>query len=51
MDTAVSMVSREKENEVIEIAERLANERIVDILYPDGHKEDAELIKRDERSS
>ena len=45
MDTAVSMVSREKENEVVEIAERLANERIVDILYPDGHKEDANLSK------
>ena len=45
MDTAVSMVSREKENEVIEIAERLANERIVDILYPDGHKEDANVSK------
>ena len=45
MDTAVAMVSREKENEVVEIAERLANERIVDILYPDGHKEDANLSK------
>ena len=45
MDTAVSMVSREKEHEVIEIAERLANERIVDILYPDGHKEDANVSK------
>ena len=50
MVTAVSMVSREKENEVIEIAERLANERIVDILYPDGHKEDTNLSKN-ERSS
>ena len=45
MDTAVSMVAREKENEVAEIAERLANERIIDILYPDGHKEDSSLSK------
>ena len=30
---------------LVEIAERLANERIVDILYPDGHKEDANLSK------
>ena len=45
MDTAVSMVSREKENEVVEIAERLANERIIDILYPEGHKEEANLSK------
>ena len=45
MDTAVSMVAKEKENEVVEIAERLANERIVDILYPEGHKKDANLSK------
>ena len=45
MDTAVSMVAREKENEVVEVAERLANERIIDILYPEGHKEDAKLSK------
>ena len=45
MDTAVSMVAKEKENEVVEIAERLANERIIDILYPEGHKEDAKLSK------
>ena len=45
MDTAVSMVAKEKENEVVEIAERLANERIIDILYPEGHKEDANLSK------
>ena len=31
MDTAVSMVAREKENDVVEIAERLANERIIDL--------------------
>ena len=45
MDTAVSMVSREKENDVVEIAERLANERIIDILYPEGNKQDANLPK------
>ena len=45
MDTAVSMVAKEKENEVVEIAERLANERIIDILYPEGHKEYANLSK------
>ena len=36
MDTAVSMVTKEKEEDVVEIAERLANERIIDILYPEG---------------
>ena len=45
MDTAVSMVAREKENDVVEIAERLANERIIDILYPEGNKQDANLPK------
>ena len=45
MDTAVSMVTREKENDVVEIAERLANERIIDILYPEGNKQDANLSK------
>ena len=45
MDTAVSMVSREKENDVVEIAERLANERIIDILYPEGNKQDVNLPK------
>tara|TARA_Y100001935_G_C17278038_1_gene495831 strand:- start:149 stop:1489 length:1341 start_codon:yes stop_codon:yes gene_type:complete len=43
MDTAVSMVTKEKEEDVVEIAERLANERIIDILYPEGHKEEANL--------
>tara|TARA_Y100000994_G_scaffold69835_1_gene57060 strand:+ start:552 stop:1418 length:867 start_codon:yes stop_codon:yes gene_type:complete len=40
MDTAVAMVEREKYNEVMELAERLANERIIDILFPDDHKDD-----------
>ena len=45
MDTAVSMVAREKENEVVEIAERLANERIIDILYPNENKESSNVSK------
>jgi len=40
MDTAVNMVRREKEAEVVELAEHLANERIIDILFPDDHKDD-----------
>ena len=54
MDTAVSMVEREKENEVLELAEHLANERILDILFPDEHKDDPkqtkELKERHERT-
>ena len=38
MDTSVSMVEREKEEEVMELAEHLANERIIDILFPDDEK-------------
>ena len=54
MDTAVSMVGREKEDEVLELAEHLANERILDILFPDDHKDDSkqskELKERHERT-
>ena len=54
MDTAVTMVEREKEDEVVEMAELLANERILDILFPDGHKNDPkqskELKERHERT-
>lgn len=54
MDTAVTMVEREKEDEVIEMAELLANERIIDILFPDDHKNDPkqskELKERHERT-
>jgi len=39
------MVAREKEDEVLEIAERLANERIIDILFPDDHKGDSQQSK------
>ena len=45
MDTAVSLVEREKYEEVIELAERLANERILDILYPDDNKADSKQDK------
>ena len=34
MDTSISMVEKEKENEVVELAESLANERLLDILFP-----------------
>ena len=54
MDTAVSMVEREKENEVLELAEHLADERILDILFPDNHKDNPkqskELKERHERT-
>ena len=54
MDTAVTMVEREKEDEVLEMAELLANERILDILFPDDHKNDPkqskELKERHERT-
>ncbi len=45
-DTAVNMVRQEKEDEVIELAERLAEERILDILFPGDVK--AERIKSPE---
>lgn len=45
MDTAVSMVEKEKEEEVIEMAELLANERIIDILFPDDQKDDPKISK------
>ena len=45
MDTAVSMVEREKESEVLELAEHLANERILDILFPDENKDDPKRSK------
>lgn len=45
MDTAVTMVEREKEDEVMEMAELLANERLLDILYPDEQKNDPKVSK------
>ena len=45
MDTAVTMAQRDKEEEVLEMAELLANERILDILFPDEHKDDPKISK------
>ncbi len=45
METSISMVESEKEDEVIEIAQHLANERIIDILFPDEQKENPKLSK------
>ncbi|MFL2983614.1 MAG: ATP-dependent protease ATPase subunit HslU [Candidatus Neomarinimicrobiota bacterium] len=45
MDTAVGLVEREKYDEVMELAAHLANERILDILYPHNKKSDS---KKDE---
>ena len=48
------MVAREKEEEVLELAEHLANERIIDVLFPDGSKnnpdQSKELKDRHERT-
>ena len=50
MDTAIALVEREKYDEVMELAEHLADERILDILYPNNKKNDSkkdiELEKR-----
>tara|TARA_B100001996_G_scaffold366593_1_gene337460 strand:+ start:1352 stop:2692 length:1341 start_codon:yes stop_codon:yes gene_type:complete len=45
MDTAVSMVQRDKQEEVMEMAELLANERILDILFPDEQKDSPKVSK------
>ena len=45
IDTAVAMVEREKEEEVIDLAEDLVNEKILDILFPEDHKKDKKLSK------
>ena len=53
-DIAVNMVRQEKEDEVIELAQRLAEERILDILFPDdlktGSKRSKEAQERHERT-
>jgi len=52
MDTSFNMVQREKEEEVIELAESLANERIIDILFPENKKNVSSLSEESkERSS
>ena len=54
MDTAVTIVQREKYNEIMELAENLANEQIIDILFPDNHKDNSkqtnELKERHKRT-
>ena len=54
MDTSFNMVQREKEEEVIGLAESLANERIIDILFPDKNKNGSsvsdEMQERHERT-
>ena len=45
MDTSVAMVEREKYKEVLDLAERLGNERILDILYPDEQRNNPEVSK------
>jgi len=48
METSISMVESEKEEEVIELAQHLANEKIIDILFPDEQRKPKALkrIKR-----
>ena len=54
MDTSFNMVQREKEQEVVGLAESLANERIIDILFPDKNKNGSsvsdEMQERHERT-
>ena len=54
MDTAVALVEREKYHDVIELAEHLANKRILDILYPEekksNSKQDEKLKERQART-
>ena len=49
MDTSYNMVQREKEEEVIELAESLANERIIDILFPENKKMGLRFLKSQKR--
>ncbi len=52
MDTSISMVEKEKENEVVELAESLANERLLDILFPNikGNEQTEESKNRYDRT-
>ena len=45
MDTAMGMVQREKEIEVIDLAKKLANERVLDALLPNEKKDDNNISK------
>ena len=46
MDTAIALVEREKYHDVIELAGHLANERILDILYPEEKNLTPNKMKR-----
>ena len=52
MDTSISMVEKEKEHEVVELAESLANERLLDILFPNikNNKQTEESKNRYDRT-
>ena len=52
MDTSISMVEKEKESEVVELAENLANERLLDILFPNikNNKQTEESKSRYDRT-
>ena len=45
MDTAVGMVQKEKEIEVMDLAEKLANERVLDALLPNDKNNGANIPK------
>ena len=45
METGVTLVEKEKEVEVVDLAIHLANEHILDILFPDEHKNDPKQSK------
>ena len=52
MDTAIALVERETYDEVMELAAHLADERILDILYPINKKNDSKKdIELNERHS
>jgi ATP-dependent HslUV protease ATP-binding subunit HslU len=48
MDTSFNMVQREKEEEVIDLAESLANERIIDILFTEEDSNKSKSTKEAE---
>ena len=52
MDTSISMVEKEKESEVVEFAENLAYERLLDILFPNvkNNMQTEELKERYDRT-
>ena len=47
MDTSVALVEREKYEEVMDLAEYLANERILDILFPNNDRKDKKFVSEE----